>query len=51
MNWIAEQFEKLKARLEAHIPVTNQRLEGLERRVADLEATREGQPAKAAASP
>jgi hypothetical protein len=37
MNWIAEQFEKLKARVEAHIPVVNNELNSLNSRVAGVE--------------
>ena len=33
MNWIAEQFEKLKARVEAHIPATNNALNDLDSRI------------------
>lgn len=52
MNWMIQTFDELKARFEAHIPATNQRLENLERRVAELEAVvHEGQPAKGAATP
>ena len=52
MNWIVQKFDELKARLEAHIPITHQRLESLERRVAKLEAAEEGQSTpKAVATP
>lgn len=37
MNWIAEQFEKLKARVEAHIPATNKALNDLNARVSGAE--------------
>jgi predicted nucleic acid-binding Zn-ribbon protein len=37
MNWIAEQFEKLKARVEAHIPATNKALNDLDRRISGTE--------------
>jgi hypothetical protein len=37
MNWIAEQFEKLKARVEAHIPATNKALNDLNERVTGAE--------------
>jgi hypothetical protein len=37
MNWIAEQFEKLKARVEAHIPATNKALNDLDSRVSGAE--------------
>ena len=39
MNWIAEQFQKLKVLVEEHVPATNKRLEQLEARVATLETT------------
>lgn len=37
MNWIAEQFEKLKARVEAHIPATNKALNDLDSRLSGVE--------------
>jgi hypothetical protein len=37
MNWIAEQFEKLKARVEAHIPAVHGELTSLGARVSGVE--------------
>lgn len=37
MNWIVTEFEKLKARLEAHIPATNSALNTLNDRVSGVE--------------
>lgn len=37
MNWIAEQFEKLKERVEAHIPAVNSELNSLGSRVSGVE--------------
>ncbi len=38
MNWIAEQFEKLKTRVEAHIPAVNGELNSLGSRVEGVES-------------
>jgi len=37
MNWIAQQFDALKARVEAHIPATNKALNDLDSRVSGAE--------------
>jgi hypothetical protein len=37
MNWIAQQFEELKARIEAHIPATHKALNDLDARVTGAE--------------
>ena len=37
MNWIAEQFEKLKARVEEHIPATHAALNTLNTRMEGVE--------------
>jgi hypothetical protein len=37
MNWIAQQFEELKARIEAHIPATHKALNDLDTRVSGAE--------------
>ncbi len=37
MNWIAQQFEQLKARVEAHIPATHKALNDLDTRVSGAE--------------
>jgi polyhydroxyalkanoate synthesis regulator phasin len=37
MNWIAQQFEQLKERIEAHIPATNKALNDLDARVSGAE--------------
>lgn len=37
MNWIAQQFEALKERVEAHIPATHQALNELDTRVTGAE--------------
>jgi hypothetical protein len=37
MNWIAQKFEELKARVEAHIPATHQALNELNSRVTGVE--------------
>lgn len=37
MNWIAQQFEQLKERIEKHIPATNQALNDLNARVTGAE--------------
>jgi hypothetical protein len=37
MNWIAQQFEALKERIEAHIPATNKALNDLNDRVSGAE--------------
>jgi hypothetical protein len=36
-NWIVEQFDALKARIEAHIPATNKALNDLDARVSGAE--------------
>lgn len=38
MNWIAQQFEALQARVEAHIPATHKALNDLDARVSGAEA-------------
>jgi len=37
MNWIAQQFESLKARVEAHIPATHKALNDLDTRISGAE--------------
>jgi len=37
MNWIAEKFEELKARVEAHIPATHKALNELDARISGAE--------------
>jgi hypothetical protein len=37
-NWIVEQFEALKTRIEAHIPATNKALNDLDARVTGAES-------------
>jgi len=37
MNWIAQQFEALKERVEAHIPATHKALNDLDTRVTGAE--------------
>ncbi|MGH8210657.1 MAG: hypothetical protein ACRETD_06680 [Steroidobacteraceae bacterium] len=37
MNWIAQKFEELKARVEAHIPATNKALSDLDTRISGAE--------------
>jgi len=37
MNWIAQQFEQLKERVEAHIPATHKALNDLDTRVSGAE--------------
>jgi hypothetical protein len=38
MNWIAQKFEELKVRVEAHIPATHQALNDLNSRVSGVES-------------
>ncbi len=37
MNWIAQKFEELKARVEAHIPAVHSELNSLASRVSGVE--------------
>lgn len=38
MNWIAEQFEKLQARVEAHIPAAHKALNDVSARMDQVES-------------
>ena len=38
MNWIAQKFDELKARVEKHIPATNKRFDDIESSVMGLKS-------------